>query len=195
MKHIIGKHTVTNANLMHLDIKKDLLQGNTVEVMYYRYVGQEVTAVNLDTFLNKLFEIARDCVTEVVFIEYGGDRYRNLIFDFGIKYELHHVDVIELQYMRGRKSLPLDLHIFAKHPFTKLSKGYIKAVRFSEGYNTLKQAVTPFIKKGLSILDPRCGLSYTAQFAVNNELIFYGNEQNSKRLESTIYRLEKDKNK
>lgn len=210
-KHLIGKHTVTNADLMFIDIHKELLDGKSVDIMYSdppwgegnlkywqtiakRHTGQTPNEVNYWAFLNKIFTIARDCVTEMVFIEYG-QKWEADILDLAKQYGLFHVKTIQTLYNAGQVERPLDLHIFAKHQFLTLSQGCIDSVVNTKGQETLKQALTPFVKKGMSIIDPCCGMGYTAQFAINNQMTFYGNELNEKRLAKTIERLQGDKNK
>ena len=56
---------------------------------------------------------------------------------------------------------------------------------------TLRAAITPFTTAGQTVLDPCCGMGYTAKFALENNLIFRGNEINGKRLQCTIDKLEK----
>jgi predicted methyltransferase len=45
------------------------------------------------------------------------------------------------------------------------------------------------MQKGDKILDPCCGMGYTAQIAIDNGMYFYGNELNAKRLQKTINRF------
>jgi predicted methyltransferase len=42
------------------------------------------------------------------------------------------------------------------------------------------------------VLDPMCGMGYTAQAAIKYGLAFRGNELNSVRLQKTIDRLHRD---
>jgi len=41
------------------------------------------------------------------------------------------------------------------------------------------------------VLDPMCGMGYTAQATVDRGICFYGNELNEKRLGKTVKRLER----
>lgn len=202
---------ICNHVVMHSDIMKsninDVLNGAKVDVMYSdppwgegnlsywqtintRQTGDEPNPVNLDAFLNRIFKIASDNVKGVTFIEYGV-KWRSGIKDLAKQYGFVDIGTIPLQYRSGSKLLPLDLHVFAKKPMT-LPDDYIKRVENTYGYNTLKQVFSLYPDmEGLSILDPCCGMGYTAQIAVDRKMTFYGNELNSKRLSQTIKRLEK----
>ena len=107
------------------------------------------------------------------------------------KIGLHHIGIIPLKYQTGGKMLPLDLHVFDHNGSTILTSEYIKSVKDTHGIQTLYNAVMPFAKPGKIILDPCCGMGYTAEVAIKSRMRFRGNELNMKRLEKTINRLKK----
>lgn len=200
----IGTHRVK-----HGDVTQgieDLMQNDKVEIFYsdppwgvgnlkywqtmnQKMTGAETRDVDLSKFIDKIFEIASAYSKNLVFIEYG-IKWEQEIKDYGAKYGLKHIALIPLQYRSGNRLLPLHLHVFAKKDIV-LPEGYIESVTDTYGLNALKQAIYPFAKKGEVILDPCCGMGYTAQIAINTGMQFRGNELNRKRLQKTIERLEK----
>lgn len=197
----IGKHTVTHSDLMHLNID-DLLNGEQVDIMYsdppwgqgnLKYwqtmntkdTGIERNEVSLDLFLNKIFDIASKKVNGLVFIEYG-QKWSDNILSLAKEYGLNHLTTIQMQYRSGSRLLPLDLHIFGE---AEIKQEYIDSVYNTYGFDSLKKALAPFCKEGMKLLDPCCGMGYTAQIAKDNNCTFFGNELNRKRLQKTIDRL------
>jgi len=157
--------------------------------MNRKMTGQEVIPAKLDDFIDQIFNIAKDHVSDHVLIEYGvrwEKEIKQKAADVGLKF----VQTVQLLYRSGKDLLPLHLHIFTK---TSLSVGtaYVKSVENTSGFKTLKQAIYPIAKPGSIILDPCCGMGYTAQAAKNTGMVFRGNELNMKRLEKTIARLKK----
>lgn len=203
----VGKHTVMHSDIMKSDIKK-LLKGKKVDMMYSdppwgagnlrywqtinkRQTGDSPNDVNLVLFLHKIFDIATNHVKGVVFMEYG-IKWRDDIKALIKEYKLKDIATIPLQYKSGSNLLPLDLHVFSKTK-QELPQAYIDSVANTHGYNTLTKVFSLYPDmKGVTILDPCCGMGYTAQIAVDRGMTFYGNELNSKRLEQTIKRLERD---
>ena len=145
----------------------------------------------MDLFLNKIFTLASTYIKPdgIVFIEYGV-RWEKQIIDLASKYGLKHLATTVPQYKSGSKLLPLHLHLFSK---TKqdIPEGYLETIRDTYGYNTLCQAVKPFVSTGEIIFDPCCGMGYSAQLCIDNGMKFRGNELNKKRLDKTIKRLNK----
>ena len=208
----IGKHKVSHCDLMQLNIK-EFLEGQEFDVMYsdppwgegnLKYWqtmnvkmndGAERNEVDLNKFLNIIFDSASKYVKDdgVIFIEYG-QRWKDQLIDIAKNYGLICNEVIEMLYRGGGKLLPLDLHIYSKKPIA-ISQEYIDSVYQTYGYDSLKKAIAGFAKKDNKILDLSCGMGYTAQTAVDNNMTFFGNELNLTRLGKTIKRLEKDKNK
>jgi hypothetical protein len=145
--------------------------------------------VNLDLFLNKIFETAATYSKGIIFIEYGV-RWADMIKHKSSIYGLKHICVIKTLYGSGKNMLPLDLHILSKQLIT-VPIDYVNYVSNTHGYETLKRATAPFIVKGGIVLDPCCGMGYSAQVAVDNGMRFRGNELNKERLQKTIKRLTK----
>lgn len=203
----IGKHKIR-----HGDVMEDLglLMGeNKVDIFYsdppwgsgnLRYWqtmntkmnGVDKKEINYWAFINRIIEVAVKYTTEdsIIFIEYG-KRFTKDVIEMAEQKGLILIEVIEMVY--SSENLPLDLIILSKKPIT-VSKEYIDSVYHTKGLDSLRNAIKPFVFKGAKIMDPCCGMGYTAQFAIDNGLTFFGNEINLKRLQKTIARLEGDKN-
>lgn len=201
----IGRHTVEHGDVM--DGISDLMGGNKVDIMYsdppwgqgnIRYWqtmnqkmnGAEKRDILYDDFLKQIFKIADAYVTDFLFVEYGC-QWKNDIIDYGTTNNFVHNGIVGLKYRAGSVFRPLDLHVFNRTE-KPLDSAYIKNVSDTSGYKTLQRAIIPFADKTKSILDPCCGMGYTAQIAVDTGMTFYGNELNFKRLNKTIQRLKKD---
>jgi len=201
----IGIHRVMHSDLMLADFD-ELMQGEMVDVMYSdppwgvgnlkywqtmnkKMTGANPNDVNLDSFLDKIFSIAEKYVKEHIFIEYG-EKWHDEIKALAKKHNLVDNGTIKLRYQGGGKLRPLDLHLFGKRKIN-ISESYIKSVTDTYGYNTLVQVMKPFAGKGKTIIDPCCGMGYTAQIAIDNGMKFIGNELNEARLNKTIKRLSK----
>lgn len=102
--------------------------------------------------------------------------------------------IIPLNYKSGKKLSPLDLHLLSAAGVS-YPAGYEERVANTSGYNTLKAAIPPLVSAigAKTILDPFCGMGYTAQAAVDFDLQFFGNELNPDRLAKTEARLLKGK--
>jgi len=196
-----------HSDLMFSDFQ-DLMRNDIADIMYSdppwgegnlkywqtinnRQTGADKNPVNYSKFLWRIFDIAKTHVKPegMVFIEYGIAWHNNVKMT-AAKHGFHNLGTIRLNYRSGVKFLPLDLHLFSQTPVL-IKDNYIDSVRDTHGFETLKQAITPFVSPGMKILDPCCGMGYTAQFAVDNGLTFFGNELNRSRLNKTIKRLSK----
>ena len=199
----IGLHKVKHGNVMSgID---DLMNGEKADIIYsdppwgagnlkywqtlnLKDNGTPRNDVELDAFLAQIFSICQKYAKDVVLIEYGV-RWEQEIKDMGAKYGLVHNGIAELLYRSGSKLLPLHLHIFSKSKLV-LPVSYIENLKGSYGLDTLRKAIAPFAQQGKIVLDPCCGMGYTAQIAIDNGMVFRGNELNKKRLSKTIKRLE-----
>ena len=198
----IGKHRVMCSDVMTADIN-ELLEGRKVTVLYSdppwgagnlkywqtinrRQTGAEIKEVNLDRFLNRIFQIIKDYVREVALVEYG-IRWYDEIKEYAKKYGLFDWGTIGVVY--GSERRPMYLHLFTLKRKTPLPKSYIDSIRGTTGYDTVTKALKPLITYGTSILDPCCGMGYTARAARELGAIFYGNEMNAYRLQKTIRKL------
>tara|TARA_Y100001973_G_C5195692_1_gene334095 strand:- start:1900 stop:2517 length:618 start_codon:yes stop_codon:yes gene_type:complete len=200
----IGKHRVKHGDIM--DGIDDLMDGKQADIIYtdppwgqgnIRYwqtlnkkmTGAERKEIKYDAFINQIFKVCKKYAKNLLFVEYG-IQWKDDIINLGEKYGFIHNQIIDVRYRSGSKLLPLHLHVFSKTSLD-LSQDYIDSVTNTHRYKTLKKALMPFSKEGMTILDPCCGMGFTAGIAKQTGMTFYGNELNSKRLEKTIKRLEK----
>ena len=163
--------------------------------MNKKMTGDVVEPAPLSTFLDSIFDIAEAYVDRWLVVEYGV-RWRSEIQTRGVNAGFIPRDVIEIQYRSGSKMLPLDLHVFSKVGL-ELPEGYSAGVKGTSGYSGVKAAIGPLARacgspeRSVTLLDPCCGMGYTAQAALDFGCRFIGNELNSKRLAKTIRRLSK----
>ncbi len=195
MIYDIGLHRVRHGDI--LDGVTDLMGGDQADIMYldapwnnFKYwqtlnikmnpgaVRKEVTA---DAFLTTAFAIAVKYAKNIVFVEYGV-KWREEIYGYGINAGLLYVGRASPYYTS--KNLPLDLHIFSKRVVT-LPHGYLDKIEGTKGLATVIAATFDFKVPGGIVLDPCCGLGYSAKMAVNYGMCFRGNELNGKRLMKT----------
>lgn len=145
---------------------------------------------DLETFLSSVFGIAQRYVDRYLLIEYGV-AWRDAIQARGVAAGFSPRGVLPLIY--DSKNLPLDLHLFTKGP-QSFPAGYAEGVSHTKGFRTLEMAIGPLasiLGQGSIILDPCCGMGYTAKAAMKYGLHFRGNELNAARLAKTMKRLEK----
>lgn len=212
----VGKHKVR-----HGDVNDDLspLLGNDkIRLMYSdppwgegnikywctmneKMTGAVVQPASLTKFLDSIFSVAQKYVTDYLLIEYG-IRWRDNIISKAKEAGFDHIATIRIEYRGGKGGslLPLDLHVFSKNG-AGLPAGYIEQVENTRGFDCVKKAFYPFAEllkqkypnEEIKVLDPCCGMGYTAQASINCGLTFRGNELNRARLQKTINRLEKSK--
>ena len=195
----INGHRVRNGNVLDDGAIEAVIQNEKADIMYsdppwgqgnlnyWQTMNLKMNPdldvqrkeVPYDDFLNKIFDISARYSNGVVFIEYGV-QWEQDILDKAQKYGLKHNATIVTQYLSGSKKLPLHLHIF-NSPI-ELQPEYLESVKGTHGYATLQAAIKPFVKKGGIVLDPCCGMGYSAQIAIDNGMKFRGNELNWKRL-------------
>ena len=200
----IGKHRVRHGDVMEnldelIDGKVDIMysdppwgQGNLRywQTMNKKMTGAEKKDIEYWAFIKRILEVADLYVKDdgMVFIEYGL-QWTDDIIDIAKERGFHLLEVIEMVY--SSENRPLNLILLSKNPDIEIKKEYIDSVYHTKGFKSLQRAITPFAQKGMTILDPCCGMGYTAQFALDNGMRFIGNELNRKRLQKTIDRLEK----
>lgn len=198
----IGKHKVKHGDVMNgID---DLMQDELADIFYtdlpwkgtlsYWHSirarmdgGSKAAAAQTDIFLSQIFNIANKYTKNCIMIEYGvkgNDELFSIANNLGIRHE----STIITQYKSGSKMLPAHLHVFSKHGL-EIPSRFKESVTGTFGYPTTKKACSFFIKRDGVILDPCCGMGYSAQVAVDNGMVFRGNELTKSRLDKTIKRL------
>ena len=198
--HLIKHGSITNgiADLMGSD-QDDLIYSDppwgTGNVNYWQTINQKMTdtprqELGFNEFLNTLMGFYKTYCKGNVLIEYG-QQWREQFIELGAQYGLVHGLTVELLYQSGSKKLPCDLMVFGNGSAPVIPDGFAEAVHHTHGYNTLKTVFRYFTVPGGLVLDPCCGMGYTAQAAIDNGMVFRGNELNAKRLQVTANRLYK----
>lgn len=205
----IGPHRVQHAPI--IDGLAKLMDGGLASLVYSdppwnsgnlkywqtinkRHTGVEPETVDLDDFLTDFFQEIVTYTTDdaMIIIEFGQSLREELITlarSFGL---ISH-GVAQAIYGSRKNPLPLDVHFFSRRP-GKLSIPAKAAIYGTMGFLTLRKAAAPLARPGEIILDPCCGMGYTARLALETGMIFRGNELNRKRLQKTIDRLGRHEN-
>ena len=201
----VGPHRVKHGNVM--EGIEELMGNDTADIVYsdppwgegnikyWETMNKKMnsvevkSAVPLPAFLNQIFSIATKYSNNMILIEYGMKWYEDIV-NYGLKHNLIHNGIAVLKYRSGSKFYPLHLHVFSKRPIV-LPSNYLENLKDTYGMDTLRKAIEPFKQSGKIILDPCCGMGYTAQIALETGMFFRGNELNEARLNKTIARLQK----
>jgi len=205
----IGRHAINHGDVMHVnfnelietrDGKVDIMysdppwgQGN---LRYWQTMNKKQTGAtkedhDINEFLKRIFWIAKTYCRNLVFLEYSV-KFIDEFIAMGEAYEMQHHHTIDIYYKSGSRLLPNVLHIFTTKFYEnkiELPAGYREELATLQGYPLLRSAIKPFASPGQYILDPCCGMGYTAQFAIDHDLNFVGNELNKVRLQKTINRF------
>lgn len=201
----IGKHRVQCADVMGgID---SLMQGKQADFVYSdppwgqgnlkywqtinkRHTGREPNEINYAEFLPHYFNMVSKYVKDICVIEYGVSWREDVIkvaYDEGFK----SLGVFTSMY-QASKLLPLDIHVFSKSGNVKIPTEFeAKCLEF-KGIHVVKYIFSALLPDDAElVLDPMCGMGYTAQATIDYGRTFYGNELNKKRLNKTIERLKK----
>jgi len=201
----IGRHKVRCGDIMTgID---DLMDGKKADFIYSdppwgqgnlrywqtinkRHTGLEPNQINYAEFLPLYFKIVSKYLKDLCVIEYGVS-WRDDVIRVGREAGLTHAGVFTSLY-QASKLLPLDIHVFSKSGEVDLPDEFESKCLELRGVSLVKYIFSALLPHGSQmVLDPMCGMGYTAQAAIDNGLAFYGNELNSTRLAKTIKRLEK----
>lgn len=166
-------------------------QGNVTywQTINKRHTGQEPEKLSYDAYLEALFTVIAGHAAGPVLLEYG-QGWRDGFVNAFERYGFQRITTVELLYRSGRDKLPCDLHVFHRDPAWTLPTGWADAVRHTMGFTTLRRALVPLLKPGQVVLDPCCGMGFTARAALEAGAVFRGNELNRHRLQKTIDKLE-----
>jgi len=207
-----GPHRVRHGNVMDEDGIASLMQGDTADIFYSdppwgqgnlkywstmnkKMTGQEMEQPPLDDFLDRIFDLALDYTGSYLCIEYGC-RWMDAIQQRAVTRGFKPLAVVDIQYRSGSKMLPLHLHVFSLNALP-LPPGYVQSVHGTSGFDCISKAISPLAdavrisNPDPIILDPCCGMGYTAKCALDMGMSFRGNELNEKRLGKTIARFKK----
>lgn len=204
----IGKHKVKCGCIMQGI--EDLMQDTKVDFIYSdppwgqgnlkywqtinkRHTGKEPTEIDFQEFLWHYFSLLNKYTKHhaIMCIEYG-IRWRSDIKKMCEAYNLIWNGYVESIY--SSDNLKLDVHIISKSIKADIPVSLLKKILNKKGYDFVKLMFDEYAPKNGLVLDPMCGMGFTAQACIDNNLIFYGNELNAKRLDKTIKRLKKHEN-
>lgn len=202
----IGKHRVTNASVESPVVDLLFDDGRKADVLYSdppwgdgnvgywatkasKDTGEPVPRITYEALISRIFGLIRSHVAGYVFIETGfrwEEDTRARMAQAGVR----EVDSVTLKYRSGSKWLENVLiagtigggmdHVLA-----------LTAVAGGHGPAVARECIARTVSPGGIVLDPCCGMGYTAQAAVDAGAEFRGNELNPVRLAKTIRRLEK----
>lgn len=198
----IGRHTINCQTINEVNFNT-LLEGRKVNILYSdppwgdgnlkfwatmnkKQTGNEVKPIKYDELINIYCDIIKNHVNGYCFIE-TGLRWKDQTIE-KLKPYLYNIETHELLYKSGNRYLPNIMITGTTSPELPKFSGDIKN---KSGYEILKRCIGNVAKPGQIILDPCCGKGYCAKAAMEFDLIFIGNELNSKRLEETKQKLVK----
>jgi len=189
----IGHHKVTCASIVSPSVD-EMLQGEKVDILYcdppwnnmaywktlaQRMTGQDLPQITHDELYDRIVELIRRYVRGHVFIETGCAQERYVTARLGEAC----ADVVAYHA------------VYSGGPHVLLvgnTSGQSQSLPF-DPYDEPEletRAISSVAIPGGIVLDPCCGLGYTAIAAIANGMRFRGNEFNRKRLEKTIAKLE-----
>lgn len=204
----LGPHRVQHGDLMGASGMDDLMGSDKCSLFYSdppwgdgairmfatmneKMTGERNGAAGLQDFMDRFFDTAAKFATQYVVIEYG-ERWADLVQNGASAVGFRCVGMAKSQYKGGKGMLPMDVHVFTVGEQI-IPPGYLEGIEGTHGYGTLQAAVPPLLPylDNKVVLDPCCGLGYTAQACVDNGLEFRGNEVNLARLDRTVARITK----
>lgn len=203
----VNKHILRNGDMMSFDLselterKANFIysdppwgEGNLKywQTMNKKMNGVEPKEVNYEAFIKKFFEICHKSLTDdgVVFMEYG-PRWREDVEACARAHGFALRKLYTPQYRAGKGMLPLDLFVFTR---SANANSYVwpeeSVVNKTHGYATLDKVFSTMkTDSSMLLLDPCCGMGYSAKLALSRGMTFVGNELNYKRLEKTRSRF------
>ena len=168
-------------------------QGNLTywQTINKRHTGREPKTIDYGKFLPHYFQMVAKYCRDLIVIEYGIG-WRNDVIHNAEKAGFKHGGVATGFYKAGANMLPLDFHIFSKSGNYHVTQEFIDICSDNAGQAVVHKIFAMLCPKDAKIiLDPMCGMGYTAQAAIDAGYAFRGNELNEKRLSKTIARLQK----
>ena len=198
----IGWHKITNASVDEA-VVDDMLRGERVNILYSdppwgdgnlkywvtmnkKMSGREFTPIPYSVLVERFRGLISNYVDGHVIIETGkawlGETVNML------RPVVHNIDVYTLQYRSGSRMLECVMISGVTNPsYPKMSFNPTGM----HGYEVPKQSIASIATPGGIVLDPCCGMGYTARAAVSAGMQFRGNEFNPVRLAKTVKFLER----
>ncbi len=201
---IIGPHKVNCGSLVSGEVDQ-MLAGETVAVFYSdppwgdgnlaywktmakKMTGQDLAQVNHDQMYDRIMELIAKHVRGWVFVE-TGLRWRDYVVQRFLNGNLGAIATFRLQYGSGAKLYDNVLVCGSTVPANPLSDAFNPSGL--RGAKLVQYVVGSVARSGGLVLDPCCGMGYTAKAAVAAGMRFAGNELNQARLDKTIAFLRK----
>ena len=193
-------HRLFNESIEKLDMD-ELMQGRKAYVFYsdppwndgnlkywstlnYKQTGKKFSPISFEYMVNIIKNIIDKYVDGYVFLEQGKKQTEYVVEQ--LKPLLFNLQVQNISYGSGNNLLENRIIIGSKYPDLQFMKD-VSGLRGAElPYECIKTVAMP----NQIVLDPFCGMGYTAIASVRNGMVFYGNEFNQHRLNKTKRRLD-----
>lgn len=196
----IGTHRVTLGSLVDPQLDNSLLRSDRVRVLYsdppwgdgnlkyWQTMAQKMTGstpdqITHDQMRDRILGLITRYVDGWVFIETGlrwRDYWGNALRSVGLAYVESH----RIWYQSGSKLIENVLISACRATVSPARLGNVSDIR---GAALAAHCVAALpVSPGDILLDPCCGMGYSARAAVGRGMTFRGNELNSKRLDKTI---------
>lgn len=192
---VIGQHKLTNASI-ESPLVDEMLDGEVINVLYSdppwgsgnlkywvtmnkKMTGAVFAPLSYDQLLSRLYELIERYVRGHVFIETGKQWAEQVRVDFLKRF--FSVKTFTLKYKSGARFLECVLIAAttgSQYEFNYDPTNQVGAV-------VAKNCVGAVAVPGGIVLDPCCGMGYTARAAVAAGMKFRGNEFNAARLAKT----------
>jgi hypothetical protein len=193
----IGKHRVTHASIDH-SIIDTMLQGQTINILYCdppwgdgmmkffatlnkKQTGFRNDLIEFDQLIDRLFQLTKRYVSGYACIEVGEQWVEPLKKQFE-NHGLFQTTVIKSKYGK-RPCFTIVAGTSNNYPVKKDIFGNMEEM---SGGAVSGHIVGILKVENGKVLDPCCGLGFTAKATIDAEMTFYGNEVNALRLQKTV---------
>ena len=199
MIQTIGLHKITNASIED-SIVDQMLVGEKVRILYSdppwgtgnlkywatinkKMTGKEFSPLTYDKLLDRIKDLSIKYVDGHVFIEVGV-KWEDEVTQHMASY-LTNIQSFVTLYRSGSKILPCILMYGSTNQKYKFDTQIYNPTN-QTGQEVAKNCIKAVAEEGAIVLDPCCGMGYTARAAIASKMRFRGNEFNSTRLQKTI---------
>jgi len=199
----IGNHKVTCASLDD-QIVDQMIGGDKVDIFYCdppwgdgaskmfatmnkKATGKEFVPLSYAKIMSRMVGLINSYVDGHVFIETGLKWEAETVE--ALSGSVHKIRVYRVLYNSGRKMNESVLIHGVTNP--SIVEMQFDPSGMTGGVAVPTKCIESVATKGGIVLDPCCGMGFTAKAAVHNQMRFFGNEFNSARLQKTIDFLQK----
>ena len=198
MKTVIGSHAITLGSVEGSQVEGLFSPGEKAHILYSdppwgegnmkywatmaeKMTGSRPNQMTFDGMLDRFGELIRGFCTGFVFVEQGM-RFEEQTVGALQKAGVTVSRIVQIRYGSGKNTLPNILICGSVNGQTPTLPEGVEGMKGAKlPYEVVKCNALP----GGIVLDPCCGMGYTAKAAVRNNMIFRGNEFNSARLAKT----------